>query len=299
MVPISNLNSVLIKNYGAQTETLAIIRELTKLGLIKTKSKSNKERKPKMIEDLKQESDMIASTKTLEGKSSSGFPLRLIESGMTPQQLEDINRVNSARFAQLESAANIQRQEIGGLSGMAQGFFSVINPLVERFRGSTFPAQQSGAEPIDPFATRRPNVIYLSDIPETSDVPMTRTPNPNSPEVDPQFATTTFPVEEIGNIAVPEIRKGLEPRDKMGGMSSSAAKALNLSPEFIKRAKLNDAADKLGLPTIPKISAKKPTIQKYYNDLTDRLQIEDIIAEGSKDDFFNEITGILEGYISE
>jgi hypothetical protein len=259
MHPISNLNSVLIKNYGQKQETLAVIRELNKLGLIKSKSKAKKERKPQMIEDLKQESDMVGYTKTLEGKRPTQFPLRLIESGMNPQQIEDINRVNSARFAQLESAANIQQQQIGGLAGMAQGFFSVINPRAERFRGSTFPAQQSGDEPIDPFASRRPNVIFLSGTPETQDVPLTRTANPNAPEVEAEFATTTFPVEETGNISTAP--PNLQPREKVGG-GSKKKKILVLSPQ--------DMSDELGLGKIPTMRNSDTAVENYYIALTDR-----------------------------
>lgn len=283
MHPISNLNSVLIKNYGQKQETLAVIRELDKLGLIKKKSKPKKERKPQMIEDLKQESDMVGYTKTLEGKSSTGFPLRLIESGMSQQQIEDINRINSARFAQLESAANIQRQQIGGLAGMAQGFFSVINPGVERFRGSTFPAQQSGDQPIDPFATRRPGVIYLSDVPETTDVPMTRTPNPNAPEAEAEFATTTFPVEETGGI--PIAPPNLQPREKVGG-GSKKKKKLVLSPQ--------DMSDELGLGKIPTARNSLSAVEDYYIALTDRGIGERNPDLKTKTEILSEIKALLE-----
>ena len=302
MHPISNLNSVLIKNYGQKQETLAVIRELDKLGLIKKKSKPKKERKPQMIEDLKQESDMVGYTKTLEGKNSTGFPLRLIESGMNPQQLEDINRVNSARFAQLESAANIQRQQIGGLAGMAQGFFSVINPSVERFRGSTFPAQQSGDQPIDPFATRRAGVIYLSDVPETTDVPMTRTPNPNAPEVEPQFATTIFPVEETGGISTAP--PNLQPREKMGGGSAVETEELPVGVAFqevtsaTKKARkrkpstLQEVADIYNLGKIPTKSTRGKDIKDFYIKLTDGLGESEIVFK-TRQEYLDEIERLL------
>lgn len=304
MLPISNLNSVLIKNYGQKQETLAVIRELAKLGLIKKKSKSKKERKTKMIEDLKQESDLIGYTKTLEGNESGNFPLRILDSSMSQKQIEDINRTNVARFAQLEAAATQQQRQIGGLAGLAQGFFSVINPAVERFRGSTFPAQSSGSEPVDPFASRRPGVIYLGDIPETSSGSqvMTESLNPNAPMVMPEVATTVFPEEETGNI-----RQGLEPREKMGGsMSTATAEMLGLSSEFVAKTKPEktktklvrdpqDSADELRLGKIPTMRNGYETIEKFYIALTDQIGDRDA-SLNSKSLILEDIDRILKGY---
>jgi len=263
---------------------------------------------------LKQESDMVGYTKTLEGNESGNFPLRILDSSMSQQQIEDINRTNVARFAQLEAAATQQQRQIGGLAGLAQGFFSVINPAMERFRGSTFPAQSSGIEPVDPFASRRPGVIYLSDVPETSSGSqvMTETLNPNAPIVIPEVATTVYPEEETGNIPL-EIRQGLQPREKMGGsMSTATAEMLGLSPEFVAKTKPKkgktkierdpqDAADELGLGKIPIMRNSYTAVENFYIALTDKEELDESRdpRANSKSLMLADINRILKGYLEK
>jgi hypothetical protein len=289
---ISNLNSIQIKSYG---ETLALLKQLDKMGLIKSKSKSKK--KPKMIEDIKQESDMVASVKTLEGERNKGSPnlfaLRQIEPGMTQQQIRDITERNNAGVATLR--AEIQQQRLEDIEQQQGQRFAditrlggIMNPILERFRG----AQDPGAgQRIDPFA--QSSTESLPDIQEET---FTQSLNEGGPRAQPQVQTELFAEGEEAGIPIPRI----QPQGKIGGgMSSDAAETLGLSPEFIKKVKLNDAAVELGLKPIPKKSAKKETIKAYYDNLTDVLNISDIIASGSKDDFYNEIESILEGYIRE
>ena len=170
MTRISNLNSVSIKNYGPNYETLAVIKELKKLGIIKSSAKAKSRAKTKMTEDIKQDSDMVGYTKTLgpagiassAGVASSvGFPLRLATGGMTQQQIDDINRVNSAGVAALK--AEVEKNRLADLEAQQgqrfadmEKFGTILNPVLERFRGSTFPAQQEGSEPVDPFAPNPP-----------------------------------------------------------------------------------------------------------------------------------------------
>jgi hypothetical protein len=289
---ISNLNSVHIKSYG---ETLALLKQLDKMGLIKSKSKSKKERKPQMIEDIKQDSDMVASVKTLEGEPTRGnpnlFALRQIEPGMTQQQIADITERNNAGVATLR--AEVQQQRLADIEQQQGQRFAditrlggIMNPILERFRG----AQDPGAgQRVDPFA--QSSTIFLPDIQEET---FTETLNEGGPRAQPQVQTELFAEGE-------EAGARLGPQERLqiggGGMSSAAAETLGLSPEFIKKVKLNDAAIQLGFNTLPKKSAKKETIKAYYDNLTDKLNISDIIASGSKEDFYNEIESILEGYI--
>lgn len=309
MLPISNLNSVLIKNYGQKQETLAVIRELAKLGLIKKKSKPKKERKPKMIEDLKQESDMVGYTKTLGGQTGQ-FPLRITEGGMTQQQIEDINRTNAAKFAALRGEVEQQRlediqaqqgQRFSDIQRLGSELGRIVNPLVERFRG----AQEEGAgQRASPFPSESSGIIYLEDAPETQDVPMSRTPNPNAPEFTSKFAESTFPEEEIGNIpTAPETRKGLEPREKMGGGSAveelPPGVAFEEIPAGKKKSKkkklrldIQDVSDELGLGKIPTISSLKGDVKTYYINLTDALG-EDELQNLNKQEYLNEINKLL------
>lgn len=308
MLPISNLNSVLIKNYGQKQETLAVIRELAKLGLIKKKSKSKKERKPKMIEDLKQESDMVGYTKTLGGQTG-GFPLRITESGMSQQQIEDINRSNAAKFAALRSEVEQQRlediqaqqgQRFSDIQRIGSAVGQIVNPLVERFRG----AQEQGAgQRTSPFPSESSSVIYLQNVPETQDVPMSRTPNPDAPEFTSQFAESTFPEEETGNISIaPEIRQGLEPREKLGGGMAEEELPAGVAFEEIpvgkktkkprKPSSLQEVADVFSLGRIPTSSSLKRDIQDFYIKLADALGESESVFN-TREQYLDEINKLL------
>lgn len=301
MPHISNLNSVSIKNYGAENETLAVLRELRKLGIIKTVSKPKPKAKALMIEDIKQPSDMVSSSKSLG--LSNQFPLRQISAGMTQQQIEDINRRNAANVAVLTGELKQQRlQDIEAQQGQRLSdisrLSSIINPALERFRGSTFPAQQSGGEPVDPFAYARGGAPIImgyneADIEEGR---FTGGINEGAPVVVTEKPTTTYASDE-GQVE-PEISAPrIQTQQKIGGsLNVSQAGALGLSAEFIQKVKLNDIAVGLGLPPVPKKGAKKAILQTYYNNLTDKLSIGDIIASGTNEDFYNEIITILESY---
>lgn len=293
MRPISNLNSVLVKNYGYGSDTLAVIRELKELGIIKS-AKPKPKPKPKMIDDIKQENDMVGYVKNLAGEPNrlnpNLFALRQIEAGMSKQQIEDIQRTNAAQVAALQGELAQNRSEtqatIGGLVGAASQRFAqinnvlgkIVNPETERFRGSTFPAQAMGSEPIDPFATRRAGVIYLGDVPDTRDVPMDQSINEGGPDISPEFATSTFPEEMTGNI--PSAPLNLQPRDKIGGASETLGK------------ELVDEGLKL-------LSAKRSNIIKlrtYYLKLVDLLNFDDFISSKNANDYKEEIEEILQSY---
>jgi hypothetical protein len=101
------MNSVSVRTYGQNSDTLAVIRELKKLGIIKSVAKAKGKPKPKMMDDLKQESDMVGYVKTLEGEAGRGnpniFALRQIEPGMSQQQIADIEKRNTAGVATLRA----------------------------------------------------------------------------------------------------------------------------------------------------------------------------------------------------
>ena len=295
MSRILNTNNVSVRTYGPNSETLAVLKELQKLGIIKSAKRKPKS-KAKTMDDLKQESDMVGYVKTLEGQAGRGnpniFALRQIEPGMSQQQIADITERNNAGVASLR--AEVQQQRLADIEAQQGQRFAditklggIMNPILERFRG----AQNPGAgQRTDPFA--QTSTIFLPDIQEET---FTETLNEGGPRAQPQVQTELFAEGE-------ESGARLGPQERLqigggGGMSSAAAEGLGLSPEFVKRVKLNDAAVQLGFNPIPKKSAKKDTIKAYYNILTDKLNISDIIASGSKDDFYNEIETILEGYI--
>jgi hypothetical protein len=300
MRPISNLNSVLVKNYGYGSDILAVLRELKKLGVIKgAKSKSKSKSSAKMIEDIKQQSDMIGYVKNLAGEPNrlnpNLFALRQIEPGMSQQQIENIQRTNAAQVAALQGELRQNRREteatIGGLAGAASQRFSqinnvlgqIVNPETERFRGSTFPAQATGIDPIDPFATRRPGVIYLGDVPDTTDVPMDQSINEGGPDISPEFASSTFPIEETGNI--PSAPLNLQPREKVGG-GGGKKRTLILDPQ--------DVSDVLNLGKIPTMKNSFTAVENYYIALTDATDTDRDASLNSKSQILADIKKILE-----
>jgi hypothetical protein len=224
------------------------------------------------------------------------FALRQIESGMSKQQIEDIQRTNAAQVAALQGELAQNRSEtqatIGGLVGAASQRFAqisnvlgqIVNPETERFRGSTFPAQAMGSEPIDPFATRRPSVIYLGDVPDTRDVPMSQTINEGAPEISPEFATSTFPQEESGNIS--SALPNLQPREKVGGGGGAKKPVLVLDKQSV--------SDELGLGKIPSMRNSYTAIEDYYISLTDAGIGERDESLKSKSAILTEINGLLE-----
>lgn len=197
MTRISNLNNVSVRTYGQNSDTLAVIRELKKLGIIKSVAKAKGKPKPKMMDDLKQESDMVGYVKTLEGKSRDVnpniFSLRQIQPGMSQQQIADITERNAAGVATLR--AEVQQQRLADIEAQQGQRFSditrlggIMNPILERFRG----AQEPGAgQRTDPF--EQSSTIFLPDIQEET---FTQSINEGGPKAQPQVQTELFAEDE-------------------------------------------------------------------------------------------------------
>jgi hypothetical protein len=274
---MSNLSNLNYNHISVKPEsTVKLIKELSKLGVFKKKSK--KRPKSTVADAIYQDNNMVGYVKSLGGPQLRNIiPLQQITAGMTQQQIEDTQRINAARFAALEGEVQQQRSEtqetIGGLAGAASNKFraiestlgKIIDPATERFRGSTFPAQASGDEPIDPFATRRPGVIYLGNIPETQDVPMSETLNEGAPEPKAEFATTLYPPTEEesipsgGGASIPEPRLQPLGRIKPGKPTRTQFLAVNgLSP----------------LPPNNKLTTLQ-NMKAYYSDFNQVFALDD------------------------
>jgi hypothetical protein len=286
MRPISNLNSVLVKNYGYGSDTLAVIRELKKLGIIKgPKAKS----KPtaKMIDDIKQESDMVGYVKTLEGQpgrqNPNIFSLRQIQPGMTQQQIEDLREQNNAGVAALR--AEVRQQRLEDLEQQQGQRFSdittlggIMNPILERFRG----AQDPGAgQRVNPFAES--STILLPDIQEET---FTQSINEGGPRAQPAIQTELFAGEESSNVGIPTAPPNLQPREKVGGGGGKKKKTLILAPQ--------DVSDELGLGKIPNARNSLTAIEDYYIALTDAGIGERDPDLKSKAALISEINALLE-----
>ena len=287
MPHISNLNSVSIKNYGAENETLAVLRELRKLGIIKTVSKPKPKAKPLMIEDIKQPSDMVSSVKTLDK-----FPLRLATAGMTDLQIEDINRRNAANIAVLTGELKQQRlQDIEAQQGQRlsdiSSLSSIMNPVLERFRGSTFPAQQSGGEPLDPFASSRSGApIRLgftdSDIEEGR---FTGGINEGAPVVVTEKPTETFSVEGEQEEQEATIEPRIQTQEKIRGSKKNPSNPLR-----------KGVTDSYELPPIPVYrGTTTPDMLAYYRTFMNRTNNEiNPNNLNSKQRMFDEMNSIVD-----
>ena len=282
MRPISNLNSLLVKNYIPGSDTLAVIRELKKLGIIKG-PKAKSKPTPKMIEDIKQESDMVGYVKTLEGQpgrqTPNIFSLRQIEPGMSQQQIEDLRQRNEAGVATLRAEVRQQRladieQQQGQRFADITRLGGIINPILEHFRG----AQDPGAgQRVEPFA--QSSTILLPDIQEET---FTQSLNEGGPRAQPAIQTELFGgEEETGNI--PVAPPNLQPREKVGG---GKKKTLILAPQ--------DVSDELGLGKIPTSRNSLGAVEDYYIALTDAGIGERDPELKSKASILSEIKALLE-----
>jgi hypothetical protein len=121
-----------------------MLEQLSKLGVFK--SKRSKPRKSKVVDEIKQESDLVGYAKSIPGGQ---FGLR---TPLTQNQLEDIQRKNEATIARL--SGEVQQQRLADIEAQQGQRFAdierlggIINPLLERFRS----AQEPGAGVYNPF----------------------------------------------------------------------------------------------------------------------------------------------------
>lgn len=225
----SNYNKVSVKT----DSTVELIQELSKLGVFKEKRKPRAKKASTAGGDIRQDNPMPPGfAKSLGGPQMRNLPpIQQIDPGMTQQQIEDIQRTNNAAIAALTGEVRQQRlQDMEAQQGQRFADISklggIINPLLERFRGSTFPAQASGDQPIDPFASSRGgNVIYLGNEPDVTEERFTQTLNEGGPEAVEEEQTTVFAGDNQVPI-VPEPR--IQPDQKIGGGAPRRTKSLNL-----------------------------------------------------------------------
>jgi hypothetical protein len=279
MQPISNMNSVSVKNYVPGSDTLAVIKELKKLGIFKS-PKGKSKAKAQMIEDIKQPSDMVGYVKTLEGQpgrqNPNLFSLRQIQPGMSQQQIEDLRQRNDAGVAALRAEVRQQRledieQQQGQRFADITRLGGIMNPILERFRG----AQEPGAgQRIDPFS--QSSTIFLPDVQEET---FTQSLNEGGPRAQPAIQTELFAEEEGSNVAIPTSLPNLQPREKVGGSK--------------KKLDEQNVADVLGLGKIPTMRNSYPAIEDFYISLTDATDTDRDTSLNSKSLILADIKNIL------
>jgi len=188
LIQNTNRNHISIKADSA----VQLVRELSKLGLFRKKGKKRAKRSSASTsEDIKQDSNMVGYTKSLNFRNIP--PIQQIEAGMSQQQIENIQRQNEAAFAALKGEVQQQRlEDIETQQGQRFADITklggIINPLLERFRG----AQEPGAGVYDPFAS----ATEFSQIQDVEITPMTGTLNPDAPEYQREPITQIFAESE-------------------------------------------------------------------------------------------------------
>ena len=130
-----NLSNTNYNNISVKTDSMVkLIDQLAKLGVFKTKRKARRA-KASASDEVKQPSDLVGYTRP--SGDPNLFALRQIESGMTQQQIQDIQERNNASNAslraeleqrQLEDMREQQRY-ITGLATAAAGRFAELQSL--------------------------------------------------------------------------------------------------------------------------------------------------------------------------
>lgn len=263
--------------------TVKLIQELSKLGVFKSKKRPKKKRADTGMDGIKQESDMVGYAKSIGGPQMRNLPpIQQIQQGMSQSQIEDIQRRNDAVVAALRGEVQQQRlEDIEAQQGQRFADITklggIMNPLLERFRGSTFPAQAMGDEPIDPFSSRRGGAILLGTEPDIQEERFTQTLNEGGPPATEKQQTTSFAVEEEAPLPV-----GVAFAEKTGGGSAAVRTA-------------QDAANELGLGKIPNMKNSLSAIEDYYIALTDIIGDRDPSSD-SKSKMLRDIDRILKSY---
>ena len=266
--------------------TVKLIQELSKLGVFKSKKRPKKKRADTGMDGIKQESDMVGYAKSIGGPQMRNLPpIQQIQQGMSQSQIEDIQRRNDAVVAALRGEVQQQRlEDIEAQQGQRFADITklggIMNPLLERFRGSTFPAQAMGDEPIDPFSSRRGGAILLGNAPDIQEERFTQTLNEGGPPATEKVQTTQFAVEEEAEL--PGIPSEKMPVEKTGGGSAVVRTAQN-------------AANELGLGKIPNMRNSLGVIEEYYIALTDIIGDRDPDSD-TKAKMLADIDGILKSY---
>lgn len=183
MSKISNTNYNQ-NHISVKTDSMVkLVKELAKLGVFKGKPK----KRAKSVV-----SDMVGYTKTLGGPQMRNIPaIQQIEAGLSQSQIEDIQRRNDAVVAALRGEVQQQRlEDLEALEGQRfadiQAPQNVINPVLERFRTSSIPADKEDAEP------------------DTQEIRFTESLNEGGPRATVKRQTDIYPEEEEEDIPVAE-----------------------------------------------------------------------------------------------
>jgi hypothetical protein len=263
----TNYNHVSVKN----DSMVKLIQELAKLGVFKSKLKKRKS--SKLASEIRQANDMVGSVTSLEGELGRGdpnlFALRQIESGMSEQEIADIQERNNAGISSLR--AEVQQQRLADIEAQQGQRFAditqlggIMNPILERFRG----AQEPGAgQRVDPFA-KSSSAALLPDIQEET---FTETLNEGGPGAEPSIQTESF--------AGGEQEAGISTGG--GGLPFQPVQAIFKEPSKYATPAIKKRAERgisleLGPPPQARNSSKEKI--EYYFQLAAREQFEPVTS---------------------
>jgi hypothetical protein len=267
-----------------------MLEQLSKLGVFK--SKRSKPRKSKVVDEIKQESDLVGYAKSLGSPLVRNIPaLQQIQPGMTPQQIEDIQERNNAAISALQGEIQQQRlQDIEAQQGQRladiEMFGTILNPVIERFRG----AQEPGAGQRPSSFPTGESLPALADISEGS---FTQTINEGGPQTKTETATTTF--AETG-----EEEEGIP---LGGGAAPTQISASQFAPSLStgkqsERGRRNEFLKRNGLKPLPvRNKVELPEMTRYYINFMNTFQVD--ITKGNlnnKDKMYKEMAEILDSY---
>ena len=299
MSKISNTNYNQ-NHISVKTDSMVkLVKELAKLGVFKGKPK--KRAKSSVGDAIRQDSDMVGYTKTLGGPQMRNIPaIQQIEAGLSQSQIEDIQRRNDAVVASLRG--EVQQQRLEDLEAQQGQRFAditklggIMNPLLERFRGSNFPAEAMGDQPIDPFSTRRPGVILLGNAPDVQEERFTETLNEGGPGAKEEQQTASFAEEEEPpGISIEQVSE--EPLTGGGSSRIQPVERIRGARGQTARKNRTTVAAEYGVGRPPVLrDTNRPDMLAYYRLLTDATgyDINEALF-GSKEKMFAEINSILD-----
>ena len=274
-----NLSNTNYNNISVKTDSMVkLIDQLAKLGVFKTKRKARRA-KASASDEVKQPSDMVGYTRS---DDPNLFALRQIESGMTQQQIQDIQERNNASNASLRAELEQQRLEdmreqqrhITGLATAAAGRFGELQTGLENIQSDRF-------RPSEPIREASINPAILPDV-ETKDEPEAFTQSLNEggpPEAAVEPQTQAFDKDEndfddeqeffgVGRVDdnEPKIPLSFQPVERIFKEPSKYA-----TPAIKKRA---ERGISIGLGPPPQARNTSEEIRSYYLRLADREDFE-------------------------
>ncbi len=266
MTNISNTNSVSV--YG---ETLAVIKELKNLGLLKSSKPKKKRTSTAIPNDAKQESDLTSYTTPLQN-----IPIfRPITDDMNQAQIEDAQRRQAIDFATLK--AEVEQQRLEDIDALQRQRFDDIQRIgaeFNRFFTST------PDKPFDPLENLNPQKLDrgIADITEKR---FEGGINEGAPDIKTKLPTEVFPTEDFA-FEEEERPPRLQPREPVG-------------KKKVYPSLRSETIAKYGLPPVPKQKgAIRADLEEYYKLVANTLDTPINENIKSKEALFNEIYRLID-----